>query len=220
MSLDLRNALSNSWFYHWGRMALTGGLPLKQWADIAGMNNPANRIADIGCGPCDMLRVLTAENKPAYYLGIDVSDEYLESAGERARAASLDFDLRALDLYNLASDPTVQESLTALLKEKEINQVILFGVMHHLTDDAVRHTFDILHEVPGIERIITQDVYYIEGATANNKLCDWDRGEHVRTEKAYEELVGSTTWESRETKYSHAGYPFIKYIHYTLSRVS
>jgi len=52
----------------------------------------------------------------------------------------------------------------------------------------------------------------------NNFYASLDRGEYVRTEQEYDDLMDNTTWDKKDKKWSQAGVSKVKYIHYRLSK--
>jgi len=210
--------LADPRLYHHLRQVLTGGMPFHRWVDLFGLSDPTERIADIGCGPADILRYLDAGSLPGFYLGVDLSQRYLDVAGVRADAMSLPSRFVLMDLDRLPTDPAVQRELAALLLEHAITRVLLLGVLHHISDDAAIATLELAHEVPSVRSVLTTDVVYLPERTINNLLCDWDRGEHVREEGEYDALVGRSPWLHARKTTSHPGFSFITYLHYQLSK--
>ncbi len=158
MAVDLRRFLANPTFYHYIRQIATGGLPFRQWVRLYGLDSPTERVADLGCGPADILRYLDGSHRPEFYLGIDISQPYLEAARHRAGAAGIPARFLKLDLDRLPSDPSVQQSLVELLEAEQIKRVLLLGVLHHIPDDSAATTLELIHRVPCVESLITQDV--------------------------------------------------------------
>ena len=120
-SSGLRTVLARPWAYElWSR--LVGGersraALVREYVRPL----PGARVLDLGCGPGELVRYLG----DARYVGVDVSEAYIERAqrlyGDRAEfrvgdATRLDDDLRGFDL------------------------VLAFGVVHHLDDDGARRS--------------------------------------------------------------------------------
>src|SRR6266516_2555126 len=172
--------LSSPSIYHYLRQIATGGMPFEHWVDLYGLSDPHERVADIGCGPSDILRYLDDESRPAFYLGVDISERYLDMARKKARSLGLDAELIRMDLGRLPNDPGVQSELIEALEKHRITRVLLLGVIHHISDEAALTTLGLAHEIATVGSLITSDVVYLPGRRLNNLLCDWDRGEFVR----------------------------------------
>ncbi|HEX8340785.1 MAG TPA: class I SAM-dependent methyltransferase [Tepidisphaeraceae bacterium] len=214
--------LANPTAYHYLRHALTGGLPLRQWAALAGLREPGRRVADLGCGPADILRHVPADAKPAFYLGIDTEDRYLDAARRRAAKIGLASRFLRLDLSALVTDAGVQAQLVAALDEAGIDTVLLFGVVHHLDDASALNTFAVLRRARTVRRVVTQDVIRLPGGGVGRRVNDFfvglDRGEHIRTEEGYATLAARSGWDTFNTTWTHPGLSAIRYIHYVYER--
>jgi SAM-dependent methyltransferase len=130
------------------------------------------RVLDLGCGPGDLVRHLG----DVHYLGVDLSERYVERArrlyGDRAEfrvgdATQLGDDLSGFDL------------------------VVAFGVLHHLEDEGARRLFDTAAAaLAGGGRLVTVDPAFEEGQHAFARyLIERDRGRHVRTAGEYARLA-------------------------------
>jgi SAM-dependent methyltransferase len=215
---SIRGLLSNPAFYHYSRQIMTGGMPFKNFIHLAGLDEPSCRVADVGCGPADILRFVPGAGRPGYYLGIDVSNRYLSAAEKRARARHVDSTFLTMDLERLPVSEKVQSEFIAALTEHRATTVLLMGVLHHISDEAAAVTLDLIHQVPNVNTIVTQDVVTIPGHRLNNLLCDLDRGTFVRNEAGYESLMRRSKWRQFRREWTHTGVQFIKYINYVLSR--
>jgi SAM-dependent methyltransferase len=205
--------------YHSLRQFLTGGMPFRRWTALYGLNDRTQRIADIGCGPADILRYVHPGEGPGFYLGIDLSQRYLDVAARHAERSGSDHRLIRMDLDRLHNDETLQEELRGLLERHGITRVLLLGVLHHLSDEAALLTLDRAHDVPSVQSVVTSDVVYRPDATLNNLLCDWDRGSFVRDEDGYDDLVRRSPWPLSRKTVTHPGFSFIQYLHYLLTRI-
>jgi SAM-dependent methyltransferase len=210
--------LSDPTLYHYVRQTFTGGMPFSRFITMYGLDDPNQRVADLGCGPADILRYLGRGREPSYYLGVDISDSYLQAARKRAEAAGIRAEFLNLDLTQLTDSSEVQDSLVRLLEEKRITRVLLLGVLHHIPDAAVDVTLHVVHRASCVQTLVTQDVVLIDGHPLNNFLCRLDRGEHVRDERKYDALASRSPWGHYTKAWSRTGVQFIKYIHFTFSR--
>jgi hypothetical protein len=210
--------LSNPGLYHHLRQILTGGMPFGRWVKLFGLDDPSERIADIGCGPSDILRYVGRESRPDFYLGIDLSERYLGVAERRARLLELDSEFVRMDLDRLYGDFALQHELAETFEKHRITRVLLLGVLHHINDAASLATLNLAHDAATVDAVVTSDVLYLPGRTLNNLLCDWDRGGFVRDEQGYDDLVRSSSWSAHRKTFTHPGFSFITYVHYLLSR--
>jgi SAM-dependent methyltransferase len=210
--------LSNPGFYHFSRQFLLLGMPLKKWAEYGNYFNSEERIADLGCGPADILRFLNKNQLPAFYLGIDTSDHYLYRAKQRAASIGLQAHFINLDLNSLADSYSVKMQLVKTLTDNTITTVNLFGVIHHLDDQAILNTLNIIYDCHTIKSLNTQDVLMIPGNAVNNFYASLDRGGFVRTENQYDALIHKSNWKNIEKRWTKAGVGKVKYIHYKLKK--
>jgi len=143
---------------------------------ITEMLNPApgTRVLDIGCGVGASLRYIPATVR---YTGIDVSDAYINEArrryGERGEFHCLN----------------VSDADDAMLGRFE--NIFAFGVLHHLSDETVRETVELVRRVavPGA-RFVTIDPCYVPGQRwIARLLIKHDRGEHVRDVEGFHRLL-------------------------------
>jgi type IV secretory pathway protease TraF len=69
------------------------------------------------------------------------------------------------------------------------------GLLHHLTDAQAIDLLGMCARAPGLQRVVTQDVVYLDGRLVNNVLARLDRGRHVRTLDGYRALVAASGLE-------------------------
>lgn len=212
--MALRNVLANPTAYHHIRNAVTGGLPFKQWVKLYGLTNPKERVCDLGCGPCDILRYVAPDAKPEFYLGIDISEEYLHAARERADGIGLNADFIAMDLSRIPTDSDLRQRLVDLLERHRITRVLLLGVIHHIDDASALTTINLVHQASTVQSLVTQDVIRLPGRWINNRFCAMDRGEHIRTEAQYDALAARSNWPQHRKFWTSPALRFLRYIHY------
>lgn len=152
---------------------------------IEEMVRPAHgeRILDLGCGVGASVKFLP---KDISYVGIDISEPYIQMArekyghwGEFICANAAELDPNSLNHFDRAFS---------------------FGVLHHLSDEQVARVIDLIRQVvrPG-GMFVTIDPCYVPGQSAIAKLMiDNDRGAFVRDQAGFERLVlGLGTVRSR-----------------------
>jgi len=215
--MDLRSILSNPSAYHYLRQVMTLGLPFREWVSKYGLDQKDVRVADIGCGPSDVLRYVHGSRGQAFYLGLDLSEVYLRSARARAAKAKLNAEFVQIDLARMPTDSGVRERVRSLLDQYAIDRVLLLGVIHHLDDAAVRQTLDLIFDTK-VQSVVTQDITFLPGRPINNLFCRWDRGQHVRTSEQYEALFRTTKWPTFEKSFTTPGARNYQFIHYVLGR--
>ena len=214
----MKSILSRPELYYYIRQSILGGMPFKQWLSLYRMNQRNERIADIGCGPADILRFIDPMLKPEYYLGIDISEDYISQAAKKAEQLQMRADFMTLDLEKLPHSDFVQGQLTTLLEQKKISTVLLLGVIHHIDDEAVSLIMNLFGQIKSIKRVITQDVLSIPGNHINNFYASLDRGMYIRDEPALDLLIKKFEWGKIEKVWTNPGINSIKYIHYKLSK--
>jgi len=193
-------------------------MPLKKWAEYGNYNHSNERIADLGCGPSDILRYVDKNNPPGFYLGIDISARYLKQAELKAKKLNLNHTFVRLDLSQLSVDRDLKTQLIGILDEFKITTVNLFGVIHHIDDPSVVTTLNTVYAAETVQSLNTQDVLVMDNNKINNFYASLDRGEYVRTEQEYDDLMDNTTWDKKDKMWSQAGVSKVKYIHYRLSK--
>ena len=132
-------------------------------------------ILDIGCGPAKILDYLPAVD----YWGFDISEEYISHAKKKFGAKGRFFS-KLLSIDDLPSMP-------------KFDVVLATGVLHHMDDEVAIVALQLAHEAlkPG-GRLFTIDPCWAEGQHPIARfLIARDRGQNVRTEAGYKELVGS-----------------------------
>jgi SAM-dependent methyltransferase len=110
------------------------------------------------------------------YLGVDISEQYIERARERFGERA---EFRVGDATRLASDL------------RDFDLVIAFGVLHHVDDNgAVRLFRGSAEALADGGRVVTVDPTYAPGqGRAARAILARDRGRHIRGPKEYERLA-------------------------------
>ena len=210
--------LSNATLFHYVRHIVTGGLPFSRWTELYGLTDPNQRIADLGCGPADILRYLSHGRLPAFYLGVDISEKYLQVARKRCDACGVDAELIAMDLSRLPTDQEAERQIVKLLEQHRITRVLLLGILHHIDDASVLKTLNLVERVPAVRTMITFDSIRVPGLWINNRYCDMDRGIHIRSEAEYDSLISRSNWPRHRKFWTSPRLPVQRYIHYEMSK--
>jgi SAM-dependent methyltransferase len=141
-----------------------------------------DRVLDLGCGPAELLPFLG----DVEYVGVDLSEEYVERArerfGDRAEfragdATAIDDDLRDFDL------------------------VLAFGVLHHVDDEGARGLLEgAARALRPDGRAVTLDNAFVPGQSRIARaIISRDRGQHVRAADAYAPLAAGVFGQAQTT---------------------
>lgn len=133
------------------------------------------RVLDLGCGPGYMVTSFPG----AHYVGVDINRRYIDFAnthyGDHGRFLCTEISERNIGEY------------------REFDLVLLFGVLHHLSDRAAARLLSLLGgSLRRGGRLLTLDGYYHPGMSRIARLLlRLDRGGRVRTEEGYVGLARS-----------------------------
>ena len=140
---------------------------------------PGDRVLDVGCGPAYYFDRLPK----AEYLGFDTSAAYIDYARRRFGDRG-EFRCEALTEAHLSKLPP-------------FDAVLLFGLLHHLSDEDCATLLDLAARslAPG-GRVISVDPCLHPG---QGRISRWmsenDRGEYVRPPEAFEKLARASFGE-------------------------
>lgn len=127
---------------------------------------------DLGCGPGEFAGMFEGGD----YVGADLNARYVEHARRTRKGSFLHADARRLDL-----------------PDARFEQVLIFGLLHHLPDDDVRA---VLAEaarvvVPGGRILAIEDIPAISRMNLIGHLVHHaENGEHIRPAAEYRRLYG------------------------------
>ncbi len=133
------------------------------------------RTLDLGCGPgafADMF-------KGSDYVGADLNKRYIEHARKHCPGHFVNNDARHLEL-----------------PDQRFDQILIFGLLHHLSDQEVR---DVLKEakrvlVPGGRILAIEDIPAISKLNLIGHLIhNVENGEHIRPVEDYKRLYSEQT---------------------------
>lgn len=133
---------------------------------------PGTRTLDIGCGPGDLANYFD----PRDYVGIDLSEAYIEDARRNMRGT-----FHVLPAERIGELPDT------------FDLVVMCGVFHHLSDEAVRATLAGLTRIlkPAGRFVLLEAVWPSSAWDLPGYLMrKLDRGGHIRTRSEWERLLG------------------------------
>lgn len=122
-------------------------------------------VLDVGCGPGN--RTNDFRNSKAY-LGVDISETYINSARSKYGEVGEFYVLSATEIDKLSCP--------------SFDLVVLCGVFHHLSEDElIKFLKKVSLRLRKNGIIVTLDPTFIKGRFIANFLASQDRGLHVRT---------------------------------------
>lgn len=132
------------------------------------------RILDIGCGTASILTHLPSQ---IFYVGVDLSEDYILSAKLQWKGRGVFYASRLNDFKDL--------------NEKKFDCVLGLGLLHHLEDEEAINFFRYANDhVSNDGRIITADPCYHKNQNPIARfIIDQDRGRCVRTKNEYQLLA-------------------------------
>ena len=134
---------------------------------------PGDKVLDMGCGTAKIMDYLPGVS----YWGFDISPAYIQEA-KKTHGSAGHFVCKELTVADLDSLP-------------KFDIVLAIGVLHHLDDEHAGKLLNLAHQAlrPG-GRLITMDACFIPKQNLIARcLISWDRGQNVRTQEGYSQLV-------------------------------
>jgi SAM-dependent methyltransferase len=135
---------------------------------------PGERVLDVGCGVGACLRDVPDKVE---YVGIDLSAPYIEAARAQYgdRGTFICADVASVDASSIGT----------------FDRAFSHGLLHHLPDEAVAHTVDLLQRVvrPGGIYVTLEPCYLPDQSSLARFLIANDRGKFVRDQPGWEHLV-------------------------------
>jgi ubiquinone/menaquinone biosynthesis C-methylase UbiE len=128
------------------------------------------RTLDLGCGPGEF----ADEFKGDDYVGADLNARYIEYANRKKPGRFVVTDARKVDL-----------------PDRRFDQVLIFGLLHHLPDDDVRAVLAEARRllVPGGRILAVEDIPAISRLNLIGHLIhNVENGEHIRPPAEYRKL--------------------------------
>ncbi|OJY43030.1 MAG: hypothetical protein BGP08_20325 [Rhizobiales bacterium 64-17] len=132
-------------------------------------------LVDLGCGPADILADLDAGVR---YIGLDISEAYIEAARQRHGERGL---FVAGTVESWRCDPRLHAA----------DVVLAYGLFHHVDDDETLAIFRFARDVlrPGGRFVFLEPCLLVWQARRSVFMMAQDRGQNVRTEEAWKRLI-------------------------------
>jgi ubiquinone/menaquinone biosynthesis C-methylase UbiE len=130
------------------------------------------RTLDLGCGPGEFADEFAGDD----YVGADLNPRYIEHARHTRPGTFVVTDARKVDL-----------------PDRRFDQILIFGLLHHLPDDDVRAVLAEARRllVPGGRLLAIEDIPAISRLNLIGHLIhNVENGEHIRPPEEYRRLYG------------------------------
>jgi ubiquinone/menaquinone biosynthesis C-methylase UbiE len=140
--------------------------------DLAG--RAGTRTLDLGCGPGAFSTLFAPET----YVGIDINPRYIDYARRHFKGAFSVGDARSIELA-----------------DSSVDQALVFGLLHHLDDTAVRAVLGEMRRVlrPSGHALVIEDIPAVSRVNLLGHLTHYaENGEHIRAPEAYQRLYAET----------------------------
>ena len=141
---------------------------------------PARRTLDLGCGPGAFSDLFEAGD----YVGVDLNARYIDHARRTRKGAFLVGDAKHVDLPGGRFD-----------------QILIFGLLHHLPDGDVRGVLAECRRllVPGGRVLVIEDIPSVSRLNLIGHLIHRvENGEHIRPVEDYRRLYAGAGRVERE----------------------
>tara|TARA_B110001450_G_C17651386_1_gene493434 strand:+ start:28 stop:639 length:612 start_codon:yes stop_codon:yes gene_type:complete len=148
-------------------------------------------ILDIGCGPGDFSKNFSS----ARYFGIDISEDYIQSARKNYGNYGKFYCKSVSDLSDISLP--------------NIDIVIMRGVLHHLSDEEVQTTLKLL--IPILNsgaKLVSIDPVLLKRQNRIAKIfIKNDRGKCVRTDIGYANVLKHKSYFLNQSKIINQNFP-------------
>ncbi len=128
------------------------------------------RTLDLGCGPGAFADLFAGDD----YVGVDLNARYIDHARKTRQGAFIVGDARKVEL-----------------PDGRFDQILIFGLLHHLSDDDVRAVLAEARRmlVPGGRMLVIEDIPAISRLNLIGHLIhNVENGEHIRPPAQYRRL--------------------------------
>lgn len=173
MSLYQR-LLGTPFVYNHVRPLAVGGIDMSPFYRRIGTHEDSV-VLDVGCGTGDALRYLRQFRQ---YVGVDTDPIAVGFAQQRfGTREHVAFECRQCEETDVVRlQPT---------------DVLLCGVLHHMTDDAASGLLRLAAASPRLRCIATSDIVFLRGEPISNLFARLDRGRYCRQAPEYVALAES-----------------------------
>lgn len=138
------------------------------------------RSLDLGCGPGAFADLFDGDD----YVGADLNARYIEHARRTRKGTFVVSDARKLDL-----------------PDGRFDQILIFGLLHHLSDEETRAVLGESKRllVPGGRILAIEDIPAVSRVNlVGHLLHSIENGEHIRPVEDYKRLYGEVARIERD----------------------
>ena len=131
---------------------------------------PGTRTLDLGCGPGAFSDLFARGD----YVGADLNARYIDYARTHCKGTFVVADAQKLDL-----------------PDQRFDQILIFGLLHHLPDDVVRSVLSECHRLlaPEGRVLVVEDIPAVSKLNLIGHLIhNVENGEHIRPSNEYRTL--------------------------------
>jgi len=176
-----KKLLAHTRLYDFFQNHILGGRKARRWlATNFWKLKGGETVVDLGCGSGTVLEYMP---KDIDYLGVDISENYIQAARQR-------FSHRGRFFLGTVRDFLNQEDQ----RSGSVDMVLCNGLLHHLPDDEAIEVLELSKRILKPKgRLVCLEATYLERQTRMSKwIVSTDRGTCVRSEQEWKNLVGRT----------------------------
>ncbi len=143
-------------------------------------NGGGVRTLDLGCGPGAFADMFAGDD----YVGVDLNARYIDHARKHCPGHFI-----------------VSDARTTGLPENRFDQVLIFGLLHHLSDEQAGAVLAEARRVlcPGGRMLVVEDIPAISRLNVVGHLIhNIENGEHIRPPEEYRRLYAQVATVARE----------------------
>lgn len=152
------------------------GIPeVRRWALQSNLSFIAKaKVLDIGCGTGELIEYLPEDIE---YTGFDIEEKYIRYAKRKYGNKGV---------FHVGDVNAVKEKF-----DNKYDIILMFSILHHLNDNEVKQLLDSVYRFlnPGGTALSLDGVFLTDQSKLARYVLANDRGRHIRTREAYEQLV-------------------------------